>query len=153
LDDSRTDGESVDVGVIAKKLSFNVGGHVLHSLFWTNLTPPSSNKELNGRLKNDLETEFGSVERFRSEFFECATTIEGSGWSVLTCCPMTGRLLLLQIGNHNLNVIPGYSILLVLDMWEHAYYIDYKNDKKTFANNFWQIVDWDEVGKRYQAAL
>jgi Fe-Mn family superoxide dismutase len=149
LDDQRIDGDNIDVGAVAKKLSFNIAGDILHTLFWHNLSSPANKKEIFGRLKNDLETEFGSIERFRSEFYECATTIEGSGWAVLTYCVITGRPLIMQVQNHNLNLIPSYPVILVLDMWEHAYYLDYKNDKKTYANNFWQIVDWDEVVKRY----
>lgn len=151
IEESRTDGESVDVGVVAKKLSFNVGGHVLHSLFWQNLTPPDQFKEVQSSLQNDLESEYGSIERFRSEFFDCATTVEGSGWAVLSYDEETDRLIISQVGNHNLNISPLRKIVLVLDMWEHAYYLDYRNDKKKFANNFWQLVNWQEIQKRYEA--
>ena len=148
LDESRLDGESVEVGVVAKQLSFNVGGDTLHSLFWRNLTPISKYYEAGDLLKEDLEKEYGSIDRFKSEFFKCATTIEGSGWAALSYCPNTERLLITQIGNHNLNIVPAQQILLVLDMWEHAYYLDYKNDKKAYAGNFWQIINWSEVENR-----
>ncbi len=150
VDDSRADGDEIDVGVVAKKLSFNIGGSVLHNLFWENLIPISQFEKPKNKIIDMLDSEFGDLERFISEFTECATTIEGSGWAILTYDVLTRRLLIFQIGNHNLNLSPEQKILLVLDMWEHAYYIDYKNDKKSYANNFWQVVNWPKVNERLE---
>ena len=74
---------------------------------------------------------------------------EGSGWAALTFCRKTGRPLILQIEKHNTNVIPGFDILMVLDVWEHAYYIDYRNDRAKFVDSFWNIVNWDAVAQRF----
>jgi superoxide dismutase, Fe-Mn family len=75
--------------------------------------------------------------------------IEGSGWAILTFCNTTQRPVIMQAEKHNLNIIPGFEILMVLDVWEHAYYLDYKNDRAKFVESFWNIVNWDMVGKRF----
>ena len=79
--------------------------------------------------------------------------MEGSGWAALVKVPQTSRPLIMQIEKHNCNVMPGYAVLMVVDVFEHAYYIDYKNDRGKFLEAFWNIVNWDEVGKRLQAEL
>ncbi|MFA7252921.1 MAG: superoxide dismutase [Patescibacteria group bacterium] len=153
LDQAKEGDSELDFGVIAKKLSFNVGGHILHSLFWENLQSPSDNNRAEGDLEKAINENFGSVEKLQKQFFEVATTVEGSGWTALFYCKKTGRLLIGQIQNHNLNIYPDYKALLVLDMWEHAFYIDYKNDKKKFAENFWLSVNWEVVRDRYIEAI
>lgn len=149
LEDARKSDAKVDVGAIAKKLSFNIDGHILHTLFWENLIAPSRYEEPKGELLETINLEFGSFDKFKKEFEEIATTIEGSGWAILVYDPEIKRLLISQVGNHNLAHILG-PVLLTLDMWEHAFYLDYKNDKKTYAANFWQVIDWREVAKRYE---
>ncbi len=154
FDRARQEDVELDVKAALKKLSFNIGGHVLHSLFWNNLAPRNNGGEKpSGDLAAALDNEFGSFERFRKEFTEAAMTVEGSGWAALALCRMTGRLLIMQIEKHNVNIYPGYHILLVLDMFEHAYYIDYKNEKAKYADAFWNIVNWDEVNKRLMEAM
>ena len=84
---------------------------------------------------------------------DLANTVEGSGWAALTRCRGTGRLLLMQIEKHNINVFPHYRLLMVLDVWEHAYYLDYKNDRARFVESFWNIVNWDDVAARFADRL
>jgi Fe-Mn family superoxide dismutase len=136
-----------------KALSFNAGGHVLHSLFWDNMAPhgKGGGGAPQGALAEAINTEFGSFERFKKEFTQAAATAEGSGWAALSYCRKTGRLMIMQIEKHNVNVYPAFPILLVVDVWEHAYYVDYKNDRAKFLENFWNIVNWHEVGKRFEA--
>lgn len=100
-----------------------------------------------------VDREFGNFERFKREFFQAAMTVEDSEWAALTLCKLTGRLLIMQIEKHNVNVVPGRPILMVLDVFEHAYYIDYKNRRADYVEAFWNIVNWDEVGKRFKRAL
>jgi len=137
-----------DLTCTYKKLTFNVGGIILHDLYFDSMRNPNGG-EPEGELAKKLEEEFGSFDGFKKQFLAVATTIEGSGWAALFYCKMTDRLLIAPIQNHNLNIYPMFKIILVLDMWEHAYYVDYKNDKKKYAEGFWQIVDWDKVGERF----
>ena len=101
-----------------------------------------------GELAEAIENEFGSFERFKQEFSEAAKNVEGSGWAALTFCQQTKRPIIMQIEKHNLNVYPMFNIILVLDVWEHAYYLDYKNKRADFVEAFWNVVNWKEVGKR-----
>jgi Fe-Mn family superoxide dismutase len=154
LDKARQTGADVDMKATLKELSFQAGGHVLHSLFWQNLAPAAkAGKEPGGALADALKNEFGSFERFKKEFSAAAASTEGSGWAALARCGMTGRLLIMQIEKHNVNVYPHLRILMVLDVWEHAYYLDYKNERPKFVEAFWNIVNLDEVNKRLEAII
>jgi Fe-Mn family superoxide dismutase len=104
-------------------------------------------------LNEAVNKEFGSFERFRKEFTQAASSVEGSGWAALSLDRLTRRLLIMQIEKHNTNVYPTLKILMVLDVFEHAYYIDYKNDRAKFIEAFWNIVNWSEVNERLQEAL
>ncbi|MBO3804184.1 MAG: superoxide dismutase, partial [Candidatus Brockarchaeota archaeon] len=133
-----------------KELSFNVGGHLLHSLFWGNMAPPGKGGgKAGGALGDAIEKEFASFDRFKKEFTQAATSVEGSGWAALAFCEQTGRPMIMQIEKHNVNVYPTFRILMVLDVFEHAYYIDYRNDRSKFVEAFWNVVNWDEAGKRF----
>ncbi|MCL7393340.1 MAG: superoxide dismutase [Thaumarchaeota archaeon] len=154
LEEARKGNLDIDVKAVLKELSFNIGGHVLHSMFWRNLAPPGKGGgKPGGRLADTIEKEFGSFERFRKEFTQAAVSVEGSGWAALAFCRILGRPLIMQIEKHNLNIYPAFPIIMVLDVFEHAYYIDYKNKRADFVEAFWNIVDWDEVNKRLEALL
>ncbi|MEM0095479.1 MAG: superoxide dismutase [Candidatus Bathyarchaeia archaeon] len=154
LDKARRENLDIDVKATLKELSWNVAGHLLHSLFWGNLAPPSKGGgNPGGKLADKIVEEFGSFERFKKEFSQAAISVEGSGWAALTLCRQTGRLMLMQVEKHNVNLYPMFRILMVLDVFEHAYYIDYKNDRAKFVEAFWSIVNWDEVGRRLEEAL
>lgn len=154
LDKAHKENLDIDVKAVLKELSWNIGGHLLHSLFWENLAPPSkAGGKPGGKLADVIENEFGSFERFKKEFSQTAVTVEGSGWAALTYCLQTGRPLIMQVEKHNTNVYPMFRILMVLDVFEHAYYIDYKNDRAKFVENFWNIVNWDTVNKRLEELL
>jgi len=154
LDKARKEGSDLDVKSTLKELSFNIGGHLLHSLFWENLAPTGKGGgKPSGRLGETVEKEFGSFERFKKEFTQAAVSVEGSGWAALTFCRQTGRPIIMQIEKHNTNVYPMFRILMVLDVFEHAYYIDYKNERPKFVEVFWNIVNWGEVNKRLEELL
>jgi Fe-Mn family superoxide dismutase len=154
LDKARKDGTDFDVKATLKELSFHIGGHLLHSLFWGNLAPTGKGGgKPAGSLNTALEKEFGTFERFKKEFSQAAISVEGSGWAALTLCRQTGRPIIMQIEKHNTNVYPMFRILMVLDVWEHAYYLDYKNERAKFVEAFWNIINWDEVNKRLEQAL
>jgi Fe-Mn family superoxide dismutase len=152
LDKARQAGADVDMKATLKELSFQVGGHIMHTLFWNNLAPAAkTTKEPTGPIAAALNEEYGSFERFKKEFTTAAVSAEGSGWAALALCGQTRRPVLMQIEKHNVNVVPGERLLLVLDVWEHAYYLDYKNERAKFVEAFWNIVNWDEVNKRLAA--
>jgi Fe-Mn family superoxide dismutase len=134
MDKARKDNTDLDFKATLKEFSFHMGGYRLHNRFWENLAPAG---------------EFGKFDRFKKEFTQTATSVEGSGWAIVTYCERTKRPLILQVEKHNVNIIPAFPILLVLDVWEHAYYLDYKNDRAKFVESFWNIVNWDMVSKRF----
>ncbi len=149
FDEARANDTDFDIKAAAKELSFHVSGFVLHMLFWDNMGPADKyGGEPNGIIADYIKKDFGSFERFKKEFSQAAISTEGSGWAVLTFCKRTDRLFIEQIEKHNVNVIPRFTVLMVLDVWEHAYYLDYKNVRPDFVEAFWNIVNWDEVNKR-----
>ena len=154
LDNARKEGTELDIKATLKELSWNIGGHLLHSLFWGNLAPAGRGSGKPGGVLGDaIEREFGSFERFKKEFTQAAVSVEGSGWAALTFCRQTNRPIIMQIEKHNTNVYPMFGILMVLDVFEHAYYIDYKNERAKFVDAFWNIVNWDEVNKRLEETM
>ncbi|MCJ7663512.1 MAG: superoxide dismutase [Desulfobacterales bacterium] len=155
LDKSRKEGTDLDMKATLKELSFNIGGHLLHSIFWGNLAPAGKGGggKPSGPLGDAITNEFGSFERFRKEFTQAATSVEGSGWAALAFCWRTKRPIIMQIEKHNTNVYPNFRILMVIDVFEHAYYLDYKNEKAKFVEAFWNIVDWEAVNKRFEKLL
>ena len=154
LDKVRQQNSDIDLKSTLKSFSFNIGGHVLHSLFWQNLAPAGKGGGKPGGVIGDvLEKEFGSFERFKKEFTQAASSVEGSGWAALAYCRQTNRPIIMQIEKHNVNVYPMFRILLVLDVWEHAYYLDYKNDRGKYIDSFWNIVNWDVVNQRIEEIL
>jgi Fe-Mn family superoxide dismutase len=155
LDKARKENAELDIKSTLKELSFNIGGHLLHSSFWGNLAPPNKGGggKPGGTLGTALDKEFGSFDRFKKEFSQAASSVEGSGWAALTLCRQTGRPIIMQVEKHNTNVYPTFRILMVLDVFEHAYYLDYKNDRGKFVEAFWNIANWDEIGKRLEQAL
>jgi len=105
-----------------------------------------------GELFNAISRDFGSMDAFRKHFSEAAKTVEGSGWAVLAFEPLGGKLLVLQAENHQKLTVQGSVPLLVLDVWEHSYYLKYQNRRAEYVDNFWNIVNWQEVEKRFASA-
>jgi Fe-Mn family superoxide dismutase len=155
LDKARKDGADLDVKATLKELSWNIGGHLLHSLFWGNLAPTGNGGggKPSGVLGDAIDKEFESFERFKKEFTQAAASVEGSGWAALTLCRQTRRPIIMQVEKHNMNVYPMFRILMVIDVFEHAYYIDYKNDRAKFIEAFWNIVNWNEINKRLEESI
>jgi Fe-Mn family superoxide dismutase len=143
-----------DFGAIVgleKTLAFNLSGHVLHSVFWTNLSPAGGGKP-DGDLGTAIDANFGSFDSFKAHLTEATSTVQGSGWGALTYEPLAGRLLVEQIYDHQGNVGLGSVPLLVFDAWEHAYYLQYQNVKADYVGALWNIVNWGDVAARLGAA-
>jgi len=149
---ARAEKGDMDMKAVLKELSFHVGGHVLHSLFWKNLAPTGKGGGgmPTGEFLEKINSEFGDFQRFKKEFTQAALSVEGSGWAALAYLPENDRLAIMQIEKHNFNLLAGGKILLVLDVWEHAYYLDYKNERAKFIEVFWNLVSWKEVEKNYK---
>ena len=149
IDKARKDGLDIDAKATLKEFSFQIGGHILHSIFWPNMAPTGEGGGRPGsRLGDVIDKEFGSFDRFKKEFTQAASSVEGSGWAALSLDKTTGRPLIMQIEKHNVNIYPTLGVLMVLDVWEHAYYLDYKNERAKFIEAFWNVVNWDEADKR-----
>lgn len=148
LDKTRKDKVDIDIKSTLKELSFHIGGHMLHSTFWDCMAPPGKGGgKPSGAIADLIDKEFGSLDRFKMEFTKAANSVEGSGWAVLAMQECVARPLIMQIEKHNINVFPGFRILMALDVWEHAYYVDYKNDRAKFVEGFWNIANWDYANK------
>jgi Fe-Mn family superoxide dismutase len=148
IDKAHQEKADLDMKALLKELSFNVGGHMLHSLFWENMAPPGKGGGTPGGVAADMiNMGFGSFDQFKKEFTKAAATVEGSGWAAVAAHSCIARPLIMQIEKHNVNLYPGFQILMVLDVWEHAYYVDYKNDRAKFIEAFWNVVNWDKVNK------
>ncbi len=148
LDKARKDNLDIDMKSTLKELSFHIGGHMLHSTFWDCMAPPGKGGgKPGGKIGDLVDKEFGSFDRFKKEFSQAATSVEGSGWAVLAMQECVARPLIMQVEKHNLNVYPGFRILMCLDTWEHAYYVDYRNDRAKFVEGFWTVANWDYANK------
>jgi len=128
-------------------IKFNAGGHLNHAFFWESLIPVAQSK-FEGAITEQLEKKFGSFDMFKEKFTSCALSIQGSGWTWLTYNVDTKNLQISITINHDRlenNLVP----LLVLDMWEHAYYLQYKNVKSDFIKDIWKILNWQKINERY----
>jgi superoxide dismutase, Fe-Mn family len=149
IDESMKNGTALDLKALSKELSFNIGGHMLHTTFWANMAPAGKGGggQPSGAIADIINKEFGSFDAFKKIFSTVAVSTEGSGWAALAVHPCIARPLIMQIEKHNVNVFPDFQIVMALDVWEHAYYLDYKNDRAKFVEAFWNVVNWDRVNK------
>lgn len=133
-----------------KKLSYHFSSHVLHSIFWTNLT----NKQMNptGDLLLEIEKGFGSFEKLKAYIAQTSKNVDGGGWGILGYQPYTRRLTVLQCENHEKLTQWGVIPILVIDVWEHAYYLKYKNRRAEFVDALFKIINWDNVADRLVSA-
>jgi len=150
LDEARDKEDFTRLGALEKALAFNLSGHVLHSLFWQNMTPKGGG-EPEGELGEAITRDFGSFAKMKRQLTEAASTIMGSGWGGLVWEPLAGKLLTTQIYDHQSNLAQGGVPILVLDAWEHAYYLQYQNKKTDFFEVVWNVWNWEDVAERFAA--
>jgi Fe-Mn family superoxide dismutase len=148
---ARESGDLANVNKLEKDLAFNLGGHVNHSIFWTNLSPDGGDKPT-GDLASAIDDQFGSFDKFVAHFTAVALGVQGSGWAVLAYDSIGKNITIFQLFDQQGNVPLGLVPLLMLDVWEHAYYLDYKNVRADYVKAFWNIVDWANVQKRFSTA-
>jgi Fe-Mn family superoxide dismutase len=135
----------------SRELAFHGSGHYLHSIFWRNMIPNGGGHP-HGLLKKEMDDYFGSFSAFKNHFSEAAKQVEGVGWAILVWSPKAKHLEVLQTERHMLLTQWDTIPLLVLDVWEHAYYLQYKNDRGAYVDNWWNIVNWHDVEMRYEKA-
>ena len=150
LAEARSRDDFAAINQLTKSLAFNVSGHVLHSLLWKNLTPKGGG-EPEGELAAAIKEYFGSFDGMKETLTEAAQNIQGSGWGALAWEPLGKQLVVEQVYDHQGNIGNGTVPLLVLDMWEHAYYLQYKNVKADWVKAYWQLVNWPDVANRLRA--
>jgi Fe-Mn family superoxide dismutase len=148
---ARDTGDYGAIVGLEKTLAFNLGGHVNHSIFWNNLSPDGGDKPT-GDLAAALDEHFGSFDAFRAHFTAAATTIQGSGWAVLGWDTLGRRLLVHQLYDQQANLPAGQIPLVMLDMWEHAFYLQYKNVKPDYVKAWWNVVNWADAADRFAKA-
>src|SRR5438552_426161 len=141
----------VDVKAIERDLAFHGSGHTMHSNFWPNMKPNGGGNPAR-KIADQINTDFGKWDSFKEQFSTAAKQVEGSGWSVLAYEPWTQQLITLQAEKHNDLTVQGVVPILVLDVWEHAYYLQYKNDRAAYVDAWWNVVNWDDVEKRLEKA-
>lgn len=151
LADARDSNDFASVNKLEKDLAFNLAGHVNHTVFWTNLSPDGGDKPT-GELASAIDDNFGSFDKFVAHFTAASAGIQGSGWGALVWDSLGRKLLVQQYYDHQGNFATGTVPLLLLDMWEHAFYLDYVNVKADYIKAFWNIADWANVQKRFTVA-
>ena len=149
--DARESGELANINKLEKDLAFNLGGHLNHSVFWQNMSP-NGGGEPEGALAEALGANFGSIDKFRAHFEAAAMGVQGSGWSVLAWDQLGARPVIFQLFDQQGNAPLGVTPLLQLDVWEHAYYLDYQNVRADYVKAFWNVVNWEDVAQRFEAA-
>ena len=151
LDEARHKADFSRLPGLERALAFNLSGHVLHSIFWQNLSPTGGGRP-DGELGEAITRDFGGFAQFKRQLIQVAATIMGSGWAALVWEPIGRRLLTTQIYDHQSNLSQGGVPLLVLDAWEHAFYLQYQNRKVEFFEAVWGAWNWGDVAARFQAA-
>jgi len=151
LAEARDKADLGSVNMLEKNLAFNLGGHVNHSIFWPNLSPDGGDKP-DGQLAAVIDEHFGSFDGFRAHFEAAALGIQGSGWAVLAWDTLGQRPLIFQLFDQQGNVPVGIVPILMLDMWEHAFYLQYKNVKPDYVKAWWNVANWADSAQRFEKA-
>lgn len=151
LAEARDKDDFANVNKLEKDLAFNLGGHVNHSVFWTNMSPNGGDAPT-GELASAIDDHFGSFDKFRAHFAAVALGVQGSGWAALVWDSIGQKLIIQQFFDQQSNFAAGTVPLLLLDVWEHAYYLDYQNVRADYVKAFWNIVAWDNVQARFETA-
>jgi Fe-Mn family superoxide dismutase len=151
LAEARARNDFARLNQLEKDLAFHVSGHILHSIFWRNLEPNDGAPPA-GRLESRIRAAFGGADAFRRQFCAAGAGLQGSGWVALSWEVARGTLLIHQIHDHQDNAATATMPLLVMDMWEHAYYLQYRNQKERWIVQFWEMINWADVARRFDNA-
>src|SRR5436190_2044565 len=152
LEETRQKDDFERLTALERSLAFNLSGHILHSIFWKNLMPQGGGTP-DGDFGAAIQQHFGAFDRFQKQLTQVASTIMGSGWAALVWEPIGSKLLITQIYDHQSNLAQAGVPLMVLDAWEHAYYLQYENRKTEFFEVVWRLWNWQDIAARYASAL
>ncbi|NLX11506.1 MAG: superoxide dismutase [Chloroflexi bacterium] len=154
LKQAHSSGDYAMVKHWSREAAFHGSGHFLHSIFWPNMAPAGQGGggQPSGDLANQINADFGSFENFKAHYSAAANAVEGSGWALLVWEPETQHLQVLQAEKHQNLTQWIVTPLLVLDVWEHAYYLKYQNNRAAYVEAFWNVVNWADVAERLSAA-
>jgi len=147
---ARETGDFALVKHYEKELAFQLSSHILHTIYWSNLSGKGG--EPKGELAKAITAEFGSFDKFKAHLLAASAAVEASGWGMLGYHPVTKKLMIMQCENHHKLAAWGVQPLLLLDVFEHAYYLKYQNRRAEYLNNLFTIINWDNVAERYDAA-
>lgn len=151
LADARKREDFGAINQLEKSLAFHISGHKLHTILWTNMSPKGGGAPT-GDIKAQLEADFGDFGAFQKQFNAATLGVQGSGWGVLSWEPLAGKLIVNQVYDHQGEHAQGGVPVLVCDIWEHAFYLQYENRKAEWVNAFWNLVNWDDVNRRLAEA-
>lgn len=146
---ARKNNDFDSIKCLEKELSFQGSGVILHELFFLNMGPATQSAP-SEKLMNQINQDFGSFVGFKSQFTASSKVVEASGWNLLVWVPKWNKLKILQCEKHQNLTLWGCVPLLVLDMWEHSYFLQYKANRADYISNFWNIVNWNVVSKRFE---
>lgn len=146
--EAREKGDFALIKHWARELAFHGSGHILHTMFWENMKPAGGGAAL-GPIAEAINKEFDNFDRFKQQFSAAAAAVEGSGWAILAFNPYFAKLEILQTEKHQDLTQWGVVPLLVVDVWEHAYYLKYQNKRAAFIEAWWNLVNWDDVNQRW----
>jgi Fe-Mn family superoxide dismutase len=150
LNAARASGDMSAIQALSRQLAFHGGGHYNHTVFWANMAPTGTRTEPSERLSERLKADFGSVDAFKAHFSAAAKAVEGSGWAVLGWNASLDELVVLTMLNQQDLTILGTEPLLMLDVWEHAYYLKYQNRRAEYVDAWWSVVNWRNVSERFE---
>ena len=148
LAEAREKGDFAAVKHLERELAFHGAGHFLHCIFWENMGP-NGGGEATGSLADAINAKFGSFAKFKAQFLAAGAAVEGSGWVLLVKNNMTNALEILTSEKHQNLTQWVVTPLLVCDVWEHAYYLKYQNKRAAYLDAFFNVINWDDVAKRY----
>ncbi len=151
--DAENKGDIAAMIGLQSAIKFNGGGHVNHALFWNNLAPEGTSELAKGGLSQAIDTAFGSFDKFVETFNAKTAAVQGSGWGWLGCCPASSKVCIATCSNQDPLSTQGLIPLLGVDVWEHAYYLQYKNLRPDYLKNIWRIINWKEVEKRFNQVV
>lgn len=152
LAEAREKGDFGGIVGLETTLAFNLAGHANHVVWWKILSPEGGDRPT-GELAAAIDEAFGSWDKFQAQFSAVATTIQGNGWAALSWDPVGKTLITQQLRDHHNNLILPTVPILLVDVWEHAFYLDYKNVKADYVKALWNVYNWGEIGKRFDNAV